>query len=86
MRILIGVMFSAFVAFVAYLLGAGVPIAWLTFLFFCLFAGMAQVMDRLWDIERKVNVLLSDRSDKNELTGLAKEADRTLRENPDGRC
>lgn len=57
-RILIALAFNLAVAFVAYWLSKSVATAWLTFLLFCAFAGLAEMSDRLWHIQSKLNSIL----------------------------
>jgi len=57
-RILITLAFNVIVAFVVYWLSKSVATAWLTFLFFCLFAGLAEMSDRLWHMQGKLDAIL----------------------------
>jgi hypothetical protein len=57
-RILITLGFNLAVAFVAYWLSKSMTTAWLTLLLFCAFAGLAEMSDRLWHIQSKVDSIL----------------------------
>jgi len=57
-RVLITLAFNVVVAFVVYWLGRSVATAWLTFLFFCLFAGLAEMSDRIWHVQGKLDAIL----------------------------
>jgi hypothetical protein len=57
-RVLLALVFNTAIAFVVYWLGAGAGIAWLTFLLFWMFAGLAEMSDRLWQIQGGLDTIL----------------------------
>lgn len=54
-RILLALVFNLAIAFLVYWLSRSATTAWLTFLLFWMFAGLAEMSDRLASIERKLN-------------------------------
>ncbi|MGA7793371.1 MAG: hypothetical protein ABR881_14625 [Candidatus Sulfotelmatobacter sp.] len=57
-RILLALVFNTAIAFFIYWLGASAGIAWLTFLLFWMFAGLAEMSDTIWGIHRKLDTIL----------------------------
>lgn len=57
-RVLLALVCNTGIAFIVYWLGAGAGIAWLTFLLFWLFAGLAEMSDTLWHMQGRVEAIL----------------------------
>lgn len=56
-RVLIALVFDVAIAFTMYWFGVGAATAWLTFLILFMFAGLAEMSDRLASIERKLDAI-----------------------------
>jgi hypothetical protein len=54
-RIMLALVFNLAIAFFVYWFSRSITTAWLTFLLFWMFAGLAEMSDRLASIERKLD-------------------------------
>ncbi|MGA7770458.1 MAG: hypothetical protein WCA27_30015 [Candidatus Sulfotelmatobacter sp.] len=57
-RILIALVFNLAIAFFVYWLTRSGTTAWLTFLLFWMFAGLAEMSDTIWSAHRKLDSIL----------------------------
>jgi len=57
-RILLALVFNLAIAFFVYWFSRSATTAWLTFLVFWLFAGLAEMSDMVWGMHRKLDSIL----------------------------